>query len=237
MFEADLKELERKLNIPYPERADFMREIAGDLEERYQKYLADGMSADVAKCRALNEINLSQENITELSEVHEGAVSKVMRRMPHPWDQYVRDYSGIVPLVIFALFSLKEFSMMEFLREGGIPFIIAVLVVGGFGISLNLKHAFRWFVVRDHSRQSLADFSHGPLYLAAAALLLGVLTTAAGYRIVFAKWAEGGVPDAVIRAGLSEPLAGMIVAAAIAGIIVLLHGWLATWRQRIQWES
>ena len=232
MFEAQLKQLERKLTIPYPERSEFMREIAGDLEFRYQKYIADGMNADDAERRALDEVSLSQENMTDLGDVHEGAVAKAIRVMPQSLGRFITDFSGIVPLVVFALFSLKEFSMLEFLREGGLPFVISIILVGGFGLSVNLKHAFRWFVIRDHSEKSLADFSSGPLYLAAASLLMGVLTTAAGYRLVFAKWSEGSVPDAVIRAGLSEPLAGLIVATAIAGMIVLLHGWLATWREK-----
>jgi hypothetical protein len=102
--------------------------------------------------------------------------------------------------------------------------------IGGIGIAVDLRHAFRWFVVRDHSEKSLSSFSSTPLYLAAVSVLVGVIATAVDYRLVFAHVAKGNVGDIYI--GLSEPLSALIVAAALAGLIVLLHGWLSAWRQR-----
>lgn len=233
MFDVELRRIEKRLTIPYPRRTDFLREMAGDLDSRYQKFIADGYGPDEAKTLALNEFHLSQENVADLEDVHEAAVGRFIRNLPEREGQFVRDYSGIVPLIIFACFSLKEVSMLDFLREGGLPSVITILLIGGYGLSINLSHVFRWFVIKDHSEQSLANFTTWPLYLAAASLLAGLITSALGYRLVFVAWSQGAIQDSAIRAGLSEPLAAVIVAATIAGLIVLLHGWLAHWREKI----
>lgn len=233
MFHSELKDLEKRLKMPYPERGDFIREVAGDLQHLYTKLRSEGLSNEQASKKALSEIYLSHDDMVVIDAVHESTAAKLVHKLPSPLSKLIRDYSGTVPLLVFFIFSTKEVSMMEFLREGGLPAVIAVLVMGGVGLAINLKHAFRWFVLRDHSDESLKNFSNGPLYLAAATLLAGIVNTAVGYRLVFSRWSQDHFSDSVARAGLSEPLASLIVAATAAGLVILLHGWLSTWRTNI----
>jgi hypothetical protein len=230
MFEPELKELELKLKVPYPERVHFLNELTADLSHSFRKSIEEGVTHTEARARALEALHLSGDDIESLNIVHESRASRCLAKLPAPIAQHISDFSGIVPLVIFAIYATKEFPMLEFLREGGLPGVLAIIIIGGIGIAINFRHLFKWFVLRDHSTESLRAFNNGPLYLAVASLLIGIFSTAAGYRIVFAKWSEGSLPDAVVRAGLSEPLAGLMVATIVAGLIVLLHGWLATWR-------
>jgi hypothetical protein len=231
-FDAELRCLEHRLNIPYPERSAFIAEVASDLERAYEEFCAEGYSESEAKVRALEQLELKADDIQSLNALHESGLIKTLNKLPSGMRQVLVDFSGVVPLVIFNFYVLREGFMFEFLREGGWPGVVTVLGLGLLGVLINFKHVFRWFLLRDHSLESLRGFTNGPLYLAAGVFLVGVVAAAAGYRIVFSKWSDGLISDSVAKAGLSEPLSILMLGAFMSGVIVLLHGWLASWKAK-----
>lgn len=233
MFASELRDLEARLTMPYPERAAFISEVGDDLEQTYRRLLTAGSNAEDARRQALAELEFSNADLVELGVVHAPSAARAVARLPLSARSLVEDFGGVVPLIVFTLFMVEEDSMIEFLREGGVQSVVVILALGGLGLGLELQRAFRWFVLRDHSEPSLSGFSTGPLYLAGACFLSGVLSTAFGVRLSLAAAAISNAPDTAIRAGVSESLAGLIVATGITGAIVLLHGWLATWRERL----
>jgi hypothetical protein len=233
MFQKELAEIKQKLDVPMPERLAIINEIASDLNEAYAKLIASGKNPDEARRLTLDEMRMDNQVMSELSAVYETSFARLLRMLPQNWAKGIYEISGMLPLFAFIWFTKGDMHMLEFLREGGWPAVVSILLMGGLGLSMDLRHAFRWFVLRDHSKSSLGKFSHWPLYLAAGTLLLGVVGAAAGYRIVFVKWSQGVIPPELIRAGLAEPLAGVITAATMAGAIVLVHGWLSAWKHSI----
>jgi hypothetical protein len=233
MFQQELAEIKQKLDVPLPERLAIVAEIASDLDAAYAKLISSGVGPEEAKRLTLAEMGLDRHVMRELSAVYETFVARCLRMLPQKWAKGIYEISGMVPVIAFIWFTKGDIHMWEFLREGGWPAVLSILLMGALGLAMDLRHAFRWFVLRDHSKNSLSRFTHWPLYLAVGTLLLGVVGAAAGYRIVFMKWSQGAIPTEVIRAGLAEPLAGVITAAAVAGVMVLIHGSLSAWKHGV----
>jgi hypothetical protein len=220
-----LARLEEKLDLPYPERADLIEEIAADLEQAYEARRAAGLTDDQARAEVLREIDLSDDTVRALHSVHIPAARRALLHLPPPARDTVEWLTAVVPLFGLFLMLSTEVPMAHFLREGGM-FIWSVVIVGGLGLLLQLHRTFLWFVLRDHSVAALRRNTSTPLYLAAATFLLGVLATAVGYYAVFYGWSSGELSDAQLRAGLREPLPNVILGAALATLIVIVQGAL-----------
>jgi hypothetical protein len=113
-----------------------------------------------------------------------------------------------------------------FIRDGGDSMILVILL-GSLGLFLELQRFFIWFVLRDHSVPALRKNTATPLFLAAATFLLGVLGTTLRYYDVLANYPFGTNAPEILRRGLREPLANMIMASSLAALTVLVHGLLS----------
>jgi hypothetical protein len=232
-FEPELRALRDRLTLPYPERSTFVAEVGADMEQTYQRLVTEGHDAASAKRQAIADLAMSEEDLTELAAIYTPRAARAVARLPHRARRMIEDFGGVVPLLAFTLFMVGEVSMIGFLHEAGVMSVFIILALGGLGLGVQLQRVFRWFVLRDHSERSLSGLTAGPLYLGAACFLSGVLSMAFGYRNVLAAWSTGAVPEADLLLGMGEPLAALILATAVTGVIVLVHGWLAAWRQRV----
>lgn len=225
MFEDVLQRIEADLDLPYPDRALLVEEIAGDLETAYDALRSRGMSEAEAQTAALQELSLDGAAMGELVSVHLPTVRRALERLPPPAREWLEAFALAVPLAAASIFIALEIPMYDFLYQGG-PGVWLVVIVGVLGLLLELQRSYVWFVRRDHSAAALKKNTATPLYLAAAAVCLGMLATASGYYVVFDAWAKGRIDLDTLKVGLREPLPCIIVGTALAGLIVLLHGAL-----------
>jgi hypothetical protein len=233
-FEAEIRNVARQLTMPFPERRRFLRELASDMAHAYDEFRASGHSEEASHRQTLETFDIEGTDWSDLNRLHQSRVQRILDRMPRGLGEMVLDFSGVVPLMAFLILVTKEVPMFEFLREGGIPSIVVISLLGGIGLAVQLRCAFRWFVVRDHSENSIRVVPKGPLYLGLAAMLAGVVGTALGYRNVFHYWAaHPAVTPEVIRSGLAEPLASLVLASVLAGVVALLHAWLVSWHESV----
>ena len=112
--------------------------------------------------------------------------------------------------------------MIQFLNEGGI-IIYAIIVIGGGVVLTQLFRYFKWFIYRDHSDESLEMNTSMPIIAATLISFVGILGSAVGYYVVFAKWANHIINEAEFRIGLYEPLPCLIVAMLLGSIILTIH--------------
>ena len=225
MFEEVLSRVETSLEVPYPERALLIQELAADLEAAYRAQRSRGLSDEVAREAALRELALRPEEIQSLETIHLPAIRRVLARLPAPGREWLEAFSTALPLAACVYLIFMEAPMILFIREGGM-FSFVVLAVGALGIFLTLQRLVIWFILRNHSLPALRKNTATPLYLAAATLGLGLLGTAIGYYVVLEAWSAGRLSPEDFRVGMREPLSCVILGAALSTLTVLLHGAL-----------
>jgi hypothetical protein len=72
-FAAELRALAARLDLPEPVRRRVLLEVAADLEDLYAAGLAGGLDERAARARALERVELDDEAIAQLAQVHAGA--------------------------------------------------------------------------------------------------------------------------------------------------------------------
>jgi len=221
-FELHLLELEARVDLPYPERALVIDELAGELEAAYAQHRASGLSPEAAEAAALDQLRLDPGAIASLEALHLPAVRRAVARLPASLSGWVELLAAALPLAGFMAFAFSEVPMLLFLREGGFALWLS-LALGALALLLELQRAVVWLVLRDHSGASLRMDTPTPLYLAAATLCVGLQGAALGYYVVVGLWADGRLEGRRLPEALREPLPTLVVAATLAALVVLLH--------------
>lgn len=232
-FREALARFERELDLPYPERAELLDEIAADLESAYAASRARGLAEAEARAAALREVAPDAPALEGLSEVHRPAARRALERLPRAARALAEPAALFLPFFLLVSLLGSEVPLVLFLREGGAATFL-VLALGGLALLLDLTRAFRWFVLRDHSPASLAGHTATPLYLAAATALAGLGGSAVNAYVVLARIGEGLVPPEALATGLRESLSCAITGLALSTLSVLLHGAVAAGRRALR---
>lgn len=235
MFERELKYLEMNLDIPYPERTNLIQEIESDLLAALSKFRDAGLPDEKAAKRALAEFLISGDSISAIEDVHKTKIKRILDSRPATVTSRFYDFVGMIPTIILVSILYKEVPAMAFLEEGGL-IIYGILALGLFGVLIQLRSMFRWWIVRDHSRASLAQHSRLPLFIGFSVFLLGVLGTAIAYYAVFYRWSNTGLSEADLRIGLREPIPCLIVGTSLAALIFIMQGTIEHWFRNIPSE-
>ncbi|HEY6104863.1 MAG TPA: hypothetical protein VIV59_02700 [Anaeromyxobacteraceae bacterium] len=232
-FDEALARFERELDLPYPERAELLDEIAADLEAAYAASRRRGLAEAEARAAALREVAPDGQALAALAEVHRPAARRALERLPRAARALAEPAALAFPFVLVVSLLASEVPLVLFLREGGAATVV-VLALGGLALLLDLERAFRWFVLRDHSTASLAGHTGTPLYLAAAAALAGLGGTALNAYLVLARSGQGLIPVEAVPLGLRESLSCAVTGLALSTLSVLLHGAVAAGRRALR---
>lgn len=226
MFDDVLQRVEAKLDVPYPYRAQVLRELEADLWACYAALLDDGASEAEARDAAVRDLGLDDDALRSLSAVHTPAIRRILMRLPAPAREPAEWLAAGASLTACLYFFLKEVPMLDFIRQGGFAMYI-ILIIAGAAMLLQMRRAFSWFVTRDHSPGSLARNNATPLYLAAATLCASLAGSALGFRAVLYRIADGTFPPEVMIPGAFEALAPVVLGGLLATLIVLVQAALA----------
>ncbi|WP_428266845.1 hypothetical protein [Haliangium sp.] len=233
MFDDVLKQVEQALDIPYPRRAEVVREIEADLWAQYTALCDEGVSPEQARAAALRDLGLDAANIASLSDIHTPALRRALLRLPEPAREPAEWLAAGLSLIAGIYFITKEVPMIDFIRDGGYAMWV-ILLVGGSGLLLQARRATAWFVTRDHSARSLARNTATPLYLAAATFLVGITGSASGLRVVMLRYTEGMFGVDTMVCGFIEALAPILLATSLAFFIVVVQAAIGAGLRRMQ---
>ncbi len=235
MFDDILRQIEARLDIPYPHRTLVVQELESDMWAHFNSLRDEGLSEDEARATTLRDMALDEETLESLETIHNPAIRRILRRIPAPAREPIEWICAVIPLAIGIYFIVTEFPMSDFIREGGWG-MYPVLFFGLSALVLQLRRAFSWFIQRDHSRVALARNTTTPLYLAAATVLMGFTTTASNFYVVLHRWADGQFPDGVVsaRIGFYESVTPLCLAGMLATLIVLFQAALQTGLRAMQ---
>lgn len=171
VFLPTLREVERELTLPIPDRVRILRELEFDLEELRRRFEAQGMPTDEARARALEVLAPDRGTLRELGRVHAPLYKRVTR---HLSDHHLRIAERSALAVSTAVVVLAEAQLLlraDLLGDPS-PFIWPVLGLGAILFSVILAKVFGMWVKGDH--RSPGDGLRGILALAGATLAVGV---------------------------------------------------------------
>ena len=231
-FISEIEQLRPKLPLPYPQRKKLLKELLSDMDSFYEDQLAKGAKPALAREDTLKRFSLKEEDFQDLEKVYRSRSEKMLNALPPSLRQLVLDSLKLSGVLGFIYVLFKEAPVREFFNQGG-PIVYLIIGVGLTGLSIQLKHFFRWFLKKDHSDKSLEQNSSAPLATAFITFLLGVLSTAMGYYTVLTKWAVGVGSAEEMRAGFYEPIPCLVVATSMAICIVGLH-LMTQWQLRVR---
>ena len=166
MFEQRLRQVQRSLPIPYPQRHFFLRELEGDMNTAYDELILAGTPKDAAKKMVLDQFTITPEDARAIGSVHRSIVQQSLDRIPMRFRVWMGDLARASFLCFLAYFLFVEVPMIDFVLAGGLPAQLVILATAIIGLSLQGARAIKWFLLRDHSDESLQNNTPTPLYLA-----------------------------------------------------------------------
>jgi len=184
-FERYLQHLERRLDVPYPARAELLVELAGHLDDLYAQHLAEGAPPDHARELAIRTLALDESFVSSIDSVHAPAVRSALAWLPAPVSLLVEHAGvGLVAIAATTLVLSQEVVMIEFFAEGGF-FMIPLNLMGLAIVVLAGERAFSLWVKKDHSEANLRRRLLSLKFLGLGCALVGLIGTLVGYMHAF----------------------------------------------------
>lgn len=230
IFLPDLRDLERRIDAPIPERVKILRELEYDLDALRGELIERGMPPDQARRAALQALVPGEHAAGALTRVHTPWYGRITRRMDE--DRLTRlERSALIVATVVVLLLQTAALLRGRLLEDPSPFLWPVLGLGSVLFAVAAGTGFRAWIKRDDSRPNTG-----------MGLILGV----AGITLL--TGVTGGFIDTYRFGALLEgspELAGTLVAPwlvrtaallsvslvlALAGAVAwfVLHQWAAT---------
>ena len=166
-----LREVERELSVPIPERVRILRELEFDLEELRNRFMAEGLPAEEARLRALDALVPDGIALQELGSLHAPAYLRITRHI-NEHRLRIMERSALGLSTVFVLLgSTLGLSHVDLLRDPS-PFLWPVLGLGALLFTAILAKAFELWIKGDHRRPGRG--LGGILALAGATLTTGL---------------------------------------------------------------
>ncbi len=169
-FEATLRSVAERLELPQPDRACILEEIAGDLEELRLELVQRGVGEREAEARAAEILAPSEVALDALVSVHEPLYWSLSRRFSRSGMRRAER------LGLLAVTAVPLLLAVDVLRHGGVlrspsPFLWPVLATTAVVLGLVASKALQLYLERDHDRGHLRA-GLGPILVASATAVL-----------------------------------------------------------------
>jgi len=227
VFAPVLRDVERRLSLPIPERMRILRELEWDLEAFSGQLVSEGLPLEEAYRRALDALVPDPEALGELGQIHTPLYVKFTRHLSPRRLRIVERsvLGGLTALVILgqALTLLRA----DLLRNPS-PFLYPVMGLGALLLWMVLAKGFQLWVKRDHANPGQG--LRGILSASGLVLSLGIAGTIFDfYRLTATLEKAPELAETLTPVWLVKDAALLSVA-----MIVSLAGGLA-WFALSQW--
>jgi len=171
-FNNALTKIADDLAIPQPARSRVLLEIAADMEDLYQAFVAEGLPEEEARRRTLEQFGPSDEALQDLVEVHSTAVKRALDGLSE--QARLRWERGLLAvLVVFAVVVGGQPLIEGRLLSGMSIFAWPILVFAAIGFLIGATRIYSLFIKKDHDTRRLRSGLNPLLAFAIVELLLG----------------------------------------------------------------
>ena len=175
-FRKTLIEINRKLDLPQPDKSRILLEIASDLEEAYLHLVDRGMDPETAEAETLSRFDLSDQVVEELIKLHQSPVRRLLGRISEQARNKLERFLLICTLLVIAIFSGREVLSADIYRNAG-PFVWPVLAAAALTAALAIYHFYRLYIKKEHAVRKLRAGLAALLLTVGACLLTGIYGT------------------------------------------------------------
>ena len=152
-FEQELQAVAERLELPQPERARILEEIAGDLEELRLELIRKGVDPAQAEADAIGLLAPSETAMAALVSIHESLYRSLVRRFSSK--MRLAEWAGLVTVTLAAVaVVLGSLAGSGVLRSPSV-FLLPVLAIAVALVAVAGRKAIQLYVERDHEPQRL----------------------------------------------------------------------------------
>jgi len=150
-FTPVLREVERGMALPIPDRLRILRELEYDLEELWGRLMAEGLPADEARRQALDALVPDSSALGELDRLHTPLYKRLTRHLTPGYLRLAERSALVLATSSVLLVQTVALVRADLLRDPS-PVMWPVLGLGAFLFALVVAKAFQLWVKRDHVR-------------------------------------------------------------------------------------
>jgi hypothetical protein len=151
VFLPDIRAVERQMTLPLPERVRILRELEFDLEELRDRLVAQGLSADDARTRALDALVPDPEALRELGRLHAPWYLRATRSLGER-RLWLFERTALVLATTSVLVVGTVVLLGADLLGDPSPFLWPVMGLGAVLFAAVVAKAFQLWIKRDHRR-------------------------------------------------------------------------------------
>ncbi len=226
-FAVVLREVERGLALPIPDRVRILRELEYDLEELSAQLVAGGLAEEVARGRAVQALVPDRLTLRELDRLHAPWYRRVTRHLAADRLRLAERSTLAIATALVVIGQTVALLSVDFLREPSL-FLWPVLGLGTLLFVTIATKIFSLWIKRDHTTPARGIGTI--LGLACATLLTGIFGTIVDlYRLAAGLEMEPELIDVLVPEWIRQDLALLSVSFLLA-----LGGGLA-WFVLNQW--
>ena len=172
-FTPLLERINDRLNLPQPTKSRILLEISADLEDLYRFYIGQGLSDNEAKQKSEEKIDLTDEALAELVNIHQTFFRRLMDKIgEQAQTQWERIILVFVFLIIVTLGGQSVIST-RFFKQASL-FVFPVLGIFFTVFLLSLHKFYFLYIKKDHQLDKLRNGLNAILFLGIMNLSIGV---------------------------------------------------------------
>jgi len=173
-FAGRLREISDKLDLPQPDKSHILLEIASDLDDMFQFYRGKGLGEEEAAKRAVEKLDLSDEALRELVEIHESGMRKLLGRISEQvrsrWERVLL----AMAVILIAAYSGRQVLSAQLYTQAS-RFVWPILIFALAALVITIWQVYRLFIKKDHDIRTLGVGLPWLLAAGAASLLVGLM--------------------------------------------------------------
>ena len=173
-FAERLREISGRLDLPQPEKSHILLEIASDLDDIYSFYREKGLEEGEAARRAEEKLDLSDEALRELVEIHQSGMRKLLDRISAQarsrWERILL----AMTVIVIAAYSGRQILTAQLYTQAS-RFVWPILLFAFAALVVTIWQVYRLYIKKDHDVRTLGAGLPWLIATGAASLLTGLL--------------------------------------------------------------
>jgi hypothetical protein len=173
-FAERLREISEKLDLPQPEKSHIRLEIASDLDDMYRFFREEGLGEEAAAKRAEERLDLSDEALRELVEIHESGMRKLLDRISEQarsrWERVLL----AMAVIVIAAYSGRQILSAQLYTQAS-RFVWPILLFALAALVITIWQIYKLYIKKDHDIRTLGVGLPWLIAAGASSLLTGLL--------------------------------------------------------------
>ncbi|MBU1702242.1 MAG: hypothetical protein KJ970_09020 [Candidatus Eisenbacteria bacterium] len=224
-YAEHLRRIHERLDLPQPVKSRIILEIAADMEELHRHYRESGLSEREAEERVAGILNISDEALADLIEVHQSPIKRFLDRLSSQAQSRWEQTTLIILLLFMGVTTGHILLTARPFADAG-PMVWPVLGTSTATIYLMLKKIYTLFIKKDYRVRNLHSGLTPLLVMAGLNAFVGViaflvtLTASYLFMTLYIKPSGTGMAEAVRQSAAAGIVC--LFAAVITGLIWFL---------------